>query len=267
MWSKFAEETIPFVQQVRDTYLAKEVELQGTMHVYMQAAEHNDRGFFIVAKEYQKKLIDFQGILKTSTTQMNDAITKLQSIEGEQREFENELERSFIDSVLTHQNVTKTTLQNALSELENLSGENAWDVLVDKLRLHKADGTTIFEDPVPNKAGALIKSWMERDMELTCNIALDGGPTDMVMIVTRWGFVQIYKDRNDMQPSNEFYIYDYRITGRVGPTITLTVRQHQTFAPLTGLTPDYSITFEDDADEDKFEALVGDFQQTHAPQT
>ncbi len=50
-WSQLASETLPYVQECKELYLSKESELQNTMHVYMQAAEQNDRGVFIVAQE------------------------------------------------------------------------------------------------------------------------------------------------------------------------------------------------------------------------
>lgn len=264
----FIEQIVPFVDSTKSLYLSKESELQTTMHVYMQAAEHNDRGFFIVAKEYQKKLLEFQQILKTSTDSMQDSILKVQTLEKEMKEFESGIERGFIEAVLAQQAQTRSVFETSLQELENLCGENAWEVLTDKLQLYKEDGSTIFDEPVPNKAGALIKSWMERDMEMTCPIALNTTSfTGNCMIVTRWGFVQIYKDSNDMQPSSEFYIYDYRIVSSDDLTTKLAVRQHQTFAPLKGLVANYDITFEDDETKQNFERLVEEFKQTHAPQT
>ena len=272
----FVEQIVPFVDSTKALYLSKESELQTTMHVYMQAAEHNDRGFFIVAKEYQKKLLEFQQILKSSTDSMQDAILKVQTLEKEKKEFESGIERGFIEAVLSQQTQTQSVFQASLQELERLCGENAWQVLTDKLQLYKEDGSTIFDDPVPNKAGALIKSWMERDMEMTCPVARNSACfTGNCMIVTRWGFVQIYKDTNDIQPSSEFYIYDYRIVPAAQQTAAdadalttnLAVRQHQTFAPLKGLVANYAITFQDQETKLNFERLVEEFKQTHAPQT
>lgn len=276
-WNEFVNQVIPYTQQTKESYLEKENELQKCMNIYMQAAEHNDRGFFIVAKKYQKKLLEFQKILKTSTDSMQDVISKVQFTENDKKEFETEIERDFIERVLDQQSVIQNIFNSSLKELENLSGENAWDVLTAKLNLYKQDGSTIFEDPVPNKAGALIKSWMERDMEMTANIKLNNqGSFIMYMIVTRWGFVQIYKDRDDITPNAEFYVYDYKIEqgkgGKLGMiddelTTRLSIRQHQTFAPLRGLTPNYLIVFQDQDTKLKFEDLVGEFQVTHAPQT
>merc|ERR1712096_253639 len=111
-------------------------------------------------------------------------------------------------------------------------------------------------------------------MEMTCPIALNSAAfTGNCMIVTRWGFVQIYNDTNDIQPSSEFYIYDYRIvpagkhTSAAALTTNLAVRQHQTFAPLKGLVAKYAITFQDQETKHNFERLVEEFKQTHAPQT
>ena len=128
----------------------------------------------------------------------------------------------------------------------------------------------LFQDPIPNKAGALIKSWMERDMEMTANIRLNNQiSSDMYMIVTRWGFVQIYKNRDDITPNAEFYVYDYKVVNTINDQLTtkLMIRQHQTFAPLRGLVSNYVILFQDVDTKDKFEDLVGQFQSTHAPQT
>lgn len=280
-WQSFADEVIPYTENTKQSYLNKENELQTCMHIYMQAAEHNDRGFFIVAKQYQKKLLEFQQILKTSTDSMQDVISKVQFTENDKKEFETKIEREFIDRVLTQQSTIQNVFSSSLTELENLSGENAWNVLTAKLRLYKEDGSTIFEDPVPNKAGALIKSWMERDMEMTANVSLNNqiSSSQMYMIVTRWGFVQIYNNKDDITPNAEFYVYDYKVdkptrtSNNFSPRMNdelstrLIIRQHQTFAPLKGLISSYLITFQDCKTKDKFEHLVGEFQSTHAPQT
>ena len=208
---------------------------------------------------------------------MQDIIAKVQFTENNKKEFETEIERDFIERVLTQQTIIQNVFNSSLNELENLSGENAWDVLTAKLKLYKEDGSTIFEDPVPNKAGALIKSWMERDMEMTANVRLNNQlSSEMYMIVTRWGFVQIYKNRDDITPNAEFYVYDYKVDkprndnfGRMDDELRtkLVIRQHQTFAPLRGLVSNYVISFEDVETKNKFEDLVGEFQSTHAPQT
>eukprot|EP01083_Nonionella_stella_P080758 222046_1 len=274
-WNAFVNDIVPYTQDTQQLYLEKENELQTTMHVYMQAAEHNDRGFFIVAKQYQKQLLEFQKTLKTSTDSMQDVISKVQSIENEKKEFETSIERDFIERVLTKQAEIQNVFGCCLQKLESLNGANAWDILTSKLGLYKEDGSTIFEDPVPNKAGALIKSWMERDMEMTANIRLGSQSSlEMFMIVTRWGFVQIYKDSNDIQPNCEFYLYDYKVNipnqmSLMDDELTtrLSVRQHQTFAPLRGLTPNYVITFQELEAKNTFDGLITEFQATHAPQT
>lgn len=158
-----------------------------------------------------------------------------------------------------------------MKELHGLNGKNAWKLLTEKLKLYKADGKTIFDEAVPNKAGALIKSWMERDLEMSAMVKLNGAT--MKMVVTRWGFVQIYNDNDDMEPVAEFYVYDYCIDqefpneNKKEMSTRLSVRQHQTWAPLAGLTMHYDIAFHDLNGKTKFEHLVGEFQATHAPQT
>ena len=198
------------------------------------------------------------------------------------KEFETQIQRVFIESVLTQQAAIKDAFGSSLKELQQLNGKNAWKLLTKKLKLYKdASGKkTIFEDPVPNKAGALIKSWMERDIEMTASVKVNNQSMSgmaMKMIVTRWGFVQIYNFRNDIEPQAEFYVYDYQIEPdylhKFGHamdaelTTRLIVRQHQTWAPLEGLTMHYDICFEEEETKKKFEKLVGEFQATHAPQT
>ena len=281
-WAQFVDEIVPYTQSTKEHYLAKEQALKESMDAYMRAAEHNDRSFFVVARDYQRTLLEFQKVLKSSTDSMQAVIKRVQSVENEKKEFETQIQRVFIESVLTQQAAIKDAFGSSLKELQQLNGKNAWKLLTKKLKLYKdASGKkTIFEDPVPNKAGALIKSWMERDIEMTASVKVNNQSMSgmaMKMIVTRWGFVQIYNFRNDIEPQAEFYVYDYQIEPdylhKFGHamdaelTTRLIVRQHQTWAPLEGLTMHYDICFEEEETKRKFEKLVGEFQATHAPQT
>lgn len=273
-WKLFVDEIVPYTQSNKEHYLIKERQLKQSMDAYMQSAEHNDRSFFVVARDYQRTLLEFQKILKTATDSMQDVIKRVQSIECEKKKLETAIQRNFIESVLNKQAIIKKKFESSLKELEQLNGKNAWNLLTKKLNLYKADGKkTIFEDPVPNKAGALIKSWMERDMEMTANVAVNNQIKSW-MIVTRWGFVQIYNSQTDIQPQSEFYVYDYQIDedgmSQMMESELMTrliVRQHQTWAPLQGLTMHYDIVFDDAQKKEKFDHLVGEFQATHAPQT
>ena len=108
-WKQFVDEIVPFTQSVKEKYLTKEQQLHNAMTAYMQAAEVNDRCFFVVAREYQRTLLDFQKILKKSTDSMQDVIRRVQSVENEKKEFESRIQRHFIDSVLNQQALIKQT--------------------------------------------------------------------------------------------------------------------------------------------------------------
>lgn len=207
---------------------------------------------------------------------MQDIVHQVQTIEQDKKEFERELEREFIEQVLSNDSTIKTVLNSALSKMNELSGEETWNILAQKLNLYKDDETTVFVDPIPNKAGALIKSWMQRDMEMNCEIRINGisGSSPMYMIVTRWGFVQIFETLEEIMPVCQFYIYDYEIVqhganrGNLdGLLLRLQVRQHRTFAPLKGIAHNYNLMFSEKSDLEKFIEVMNEFQQTQAPQT
>ena len=269
-WGQFSDNIVPTIEHIRDEYLKHENELQKTMEIYMESAENNDRGFFIVARHYQKQLYSFQKIVKTSTDQMKDIINKIKKIEMDKRQFEMSLEKEFIDMVIEYQKSFQLLFNESINELEQLNGKNAWEILSTKLNLFKNDGTTIFEDPVPNKAGALIKSWLEKDMEMSANVSIKTFGDNMFLIVTRWGFVQIYQNQKALSPKIEFYIYDYDIIKDDNNDELITklyVRHHRSFAPQENIPNGFIIRFENNEAKIQFEKLMNEFQQTHAPQT
>ena len=80
----------------------------------------------------------------------------------------------------------------ALGVIKDLNGKDIWEQLVERLQMINSDGTTIFDKPVPSKASALIKSWLDLDVEMSADVQTNSGK--YLMILTRWGFAQLFRD-------------------------------------------------------------------------
>lgn len=267
----FAAVIIPESEHIRDGYANAETELQEHMDKYMKAAEANHPAFFIIARKYRENLVSFHQMLKFATANLQDILRRTKEVEQIKRDFEKKVEQMFVEEVLKNQDQIRAAFNNSLAEMKELSGIDAWEVLASKLRIFKDDkGTTIFDDPVPNKSAALIQLWMERDTEMTARAMIDRVGRVCDMVVTRWGFVQFYNNVNEEGTVCEFYIYDY-VTEPTPETgdfrVVLKTRIHESFAPAPNGATTHTVKFEREESKDIFVKLVEKFQLTHGAQT
>ncbi len=78
---------------------------------------------------------------------------------------------------------------------------------------------------------------MERDVEMQCSVNVVGQSTALTMVVTRWGFVQCFKDNQSEKAALAWYIYDYSLDGAAMDDLTavLLPRQHTHFAHVASV--------------------------------
>lgn len=249
----------------------------------VQTKEHEKRQFEIAKqKQFVERILTIQTQIKAV---FNSSMEKIQNINGKDAwdtlveklgiynvspallndDNDNQYDPDEVDEV-DETDATK-------SEAETKNDDATHDQSVSKSEQQRK--LTIFDEPVPNTAGALIRSWLQRDMEMSAFVDVSGVGSTLYMVVTRWGFVQMFKHKDDISAAQEFYLYDYDVdvkhthmTDAENITqVYLCVRQHRTFAPIKNVNAKYNITFQSQEACAKFVELLKQFQASHAPQT